>query len=196
MAIVLIACAPLYLSTKKLTWFDTRLNYKYDIEVTTAEGRKYEVGRLFFSPYNLQFTQNRFWFLEKRPLATRTFGSVTYAEDLALIEELLDSAKPEELDERILAVENRIGKSHYDLEERERLRNFLHVFFTNVNKRGEWGRVIPMFSAPDHIISYPSVDEPFAFQDVIESFQVWGSVWYIRERPIQVRRELLMDDTL
>ena len=196
LALALIACARFFFKTLNLTWYDTRLNYDYDVHVTTVDGEEYEVGRLFFSPYDLRFTQNLFWFLEERPVVTTYYGKTKLPVDAELLETILDVAKPGELDAGVAQLEERIGVSHHDPERRERLREFLRVFFTNVNRHGEWGQVLPMIPAPPHIVSHPSVEDPFDFPAEIESYQVWRNLSYIRGRPIQIRRELLINETL
>lgn len=195
-AALLILCAPLFMKTLKLTWFDTALTYHYSVEVTTTGGEVYEIAPLFFSPFDLPFTQNVFWFLEDRPVATTHFGKVKTAEHLALFEDRLDSIEPAELRTALADLEESIGEDRTQEASRERLRVFLGRFLRNVNARGKVGHVAPIPQAPHHILVSIPAERAYDFQAPIERFRVVKRVVYAADQPIEIRHELAFEEEL
>lgn len=62
--------------TTSLVWYDTPFLQKYEFYLLNgSEERKLDAS--FFSPYDVIFAQNRFSFLNERPIYTRTYGSTT-----------------------------------------------------------------------------------------------------------------------
>jgi hypothetical protein len=195
----LILCAPLFMKPLELTWFDTPLNYHYTVEVTTTDGSVYEVPRLFLAPYDMQFVQNALWFLEDRPVATTTYGMVRTPDALAELETQTASLDPEDLKAALSNLEESIGEDETDEDARARLRTFLRTFFRNVNTRGDVRRVAPIPTAPHHIFSFPdpevaTLDGVFDFQAPVERVRVLSRVHYIADRPIELRREVVLDE--
>ena len=54
--------------TVSLGWFDGRVNQYYQFVVLGTSGERCGVSKNFFSPYDIAFAQNRFYFLNDRVL--------------------------------------------------------------------------------------------------------------------------------
>jgi len=62
-SIVLIAAAPLWHSSAKLSWFDGPVKYSYRFEAIGEDGTKGDLSPQFFAPYDRQFALNSFHYL-------------------------------------------------------------------------------------------------------------------------------------
>jgi len=98
-SLIIIALSPMYFSPSWLAWFDTRLNTVYDLEVIDAGGNTYRVDRGFAAPYDVIFSQNRFYYLSRDYLLTITYGAVLDY-DLARAIENAGAAMPSKHSER------------------------------------------------------------------------------------------------
>lgn len=70
-----VALGPLYARLVPLAWMDTRyLNFSRYIGVT-AQGERYTLDPYFFAPYDVLFTQSRFFYVDPIPTLVGTYGA-------------------------------------------------------------------------------------------------------------------------
>jgi len=136
----------------RLGWYDTRLNEIYTFEAVGKSGKRYDLHSNFFSPYDLPFSQNRFYFLSDGNLLVRTYGST---ENYEIFKEIKKIKNREQLDE----LEKQKGERYYDKKKVSRFRDFLQTYFSNLNSRGSKAGLISKFSPPKHILTFPRGDK-------------------------------------
>lgn len=141
---LLIFYSPKFFSNLELGWLDSRVNQLYEFEAVGESGAEYRLGRNFFSPFDLDFAQNRFYFIDTNPIVAKTGGSVYsykvfkgYQDNPFETLAQRQQAKPRKLNERRVA--------HFD--------KFIRNYFQNLNARGSksfW--LSDYFGAPNHIM--------------------------------------------
>jgi len=136
----------------RLGWYDTRLNEIYTFEAVGESGKIYDLHSNFFSPYDLPFSQNRFYFLSDENLLVRTYGST---ENYEIFRKTKGIENKEELEE----LEKEKGRNYYDGKKTKILRDFLHIYFSNLNSRGSKVSMLSKLAPPKHILTFPAGDK-------------------------------------
>lgn len=125
-----------YASTTKLSWFDSGIYNKYEFKAKNNLGEIFNLEPSFFAPYDLNFAQNRFDFVNDDKIITSTFGSTLDEKVLTFNDE-----------SEILKYANSNGKSKYNAQKKENLIIFVNAF---VNNRQQHSR-LDLPNAPAHI---------------------------------------------
>ena len=172
----IVALSPILYKPPVLAWWDAPIHMTYDIHITTEDNQTRKLNSLDLSPYNTVFVQNNFAYLsEDLAFHPYNYGFIIrdlheYSNISLLLSNLrCDGCLQKQVDsfdndsytlyKALGEVENeddlkvliaKHGKSFYNEEKREQLREFLQTYFTNFNKRGKGEAFYKKFGAPYH----------------------------------------------
>lgn len=172
----LVVLSPLVYQPTPLGWWDSRVNTIYDFIVTTEDGNKFKLNKNDFGPYDLLFTQNRFYYASDEKVLNNTYGviqrdekalsrivytlfnklikpvygqsSKEFPNDSYIVYDQLQKAK--NLDE-VKQIIHHYGKNYFDKQKKQKLENFIKQYVTNLNtvdKKHAW---YTKLGAPYHI---------------------------------------------
>lgn len=127
-----------------LAWFDTRLSVRYEITAVGESGRVYPVSRHFFAPYDLLFSQDRFWYLSHDRMLTKTFG-ITFDRSVA------DALKGVHTLQEVAGLEAAKGTDGFSEERSRRFDRFVQAYFKLGAAHRDCGKVLGHVAAPAHI---------------------------------------------
>ena len=189
-----LACAALMLILSfvvtrpvKLAWYDTRLTHTHHFVGTGISGTRYDVGKFFMAPYDLQLAQNRLRFFADQNLIVRTFGTT---QNSKLAAELLKS--PSELKLEELVEWDRIDQ--HDPAAVATFDRFVTTYFRNVNSQLSLKTWHFPAAAPQHIWTMPTGHQ-FDCREPLEQFAVHltttmydqsAGIVQLSDRPIHV----------
>lgn len=129
----------------KLGWIDTELHTTYHFEAVGESGHTYPLSRSFFSPFDINFAQNRFRYISKVRNIPMTYGVHT---NLALGKAVNDAKTAEDIAE----VEREYGRVTFDASKRKRFDEFIRRYVRSVNAEGAKREPLgSWFGAPHHI---------------------------------------------
>ncbi|MDO5981656.1 hypothetical protein [Flavivirga spongiicola] len=164
--LVFLITANFYFSSSKLSWLDVGIYNKYEFKVKNKEGEVFNLESSFFSPYDLNFAQNRFNFINNNKIITSTFGS-------ALDENLLflkDKAN-------ILKYVDANGVNKYNANKKKDLIMFIKTFINNKQKSIKFD--LP--NAPTHIWQGENQSEEI-FKSELDSLFIITKFRFINEK--------------
>ena len=208
--IVIVLGSPLYFSPKPLAWWDSNLNVIYDFIVTTENQEKIKLNRNDFSPYDLIFTQNRFYYTTNEKIVNNTYGAMQNDNKIYsnlfsnfknyIIKPIIglesryyknnsyDVFKKLEVSASINEIKNNIekfGVNYFDNPKKNVLENFLKKYFQNKNSTSNknWFNKI---GAPYHIydLSCPRLSKNIKIRNVTMEKQ---NIWWNKENNKIVR---------
>lgn len=169
-AIPVFLTAPVTFRPVKLSWIDSGHANVYEIEALGESMRTYHVGRDFFAPYDMIFTQNRLSYLDPEPSLTLTYGA-TIRPDLGVA--LAEADSPD----AALAVEAEHAEVHFDPRRAARFDAFMRAHFATIN-RDRYKRRVRWLRAPHHIWASASQDA-YAAQERVVAIRVRNrTLWY------------------
>lgn len=205
----IVVFSPIFYQPTALGWWDSRVNTIYDFVVTTEDGNKFKLNKNDFSPYDLLFTQNRFYYASNEKILSNTYGVIqrdekTYSRiifalyrntvksllgknpnnfpnDSYFVYHSLQKAKNLEEVKRIV---NHFGKNYFDKNKKQTLENFIKNYFKNLNsfeKKHAW---YTKLGAPYHI--YDLSQKRFQGKKRIVKVEVikYNTWWNKNERKI------------
>lgn len=123
----------------KLSWLDTGVVNYHRFSVISDQ-KKIPLDASFFSPYDFVFAQNRFFFLEDKPVLMGSYGNIKTNLDVYF--EILNN-KGDKLNQII----SRNGKNNFDPFARDRFMEFVSTFIKN-KSFGKYAHL--PFYAPNH----------------------------------------------
>lgn len=172
----LVVLSPLVYQPTPLGWWDSRVNTIYDFIVTTEDGNKFKLNKNDFGPYDLLFTQNRFYYASDEKVLNNTYGVIQrdgkalsrivytlfnkfikpvygqstkeFPNDSYIVYDQLQKAK--NLDE-VKQIIHHYGKNYFDKQKKQKLENFIKKYVINLNtvdKKHAW---YTKLGAPYHI---------------------------------------------
>lgn len=162
--VLVVTGAAWWAQATNLAWFDSNYTQRFALEVVGDSGRTYTVSAGFMGPYDVTFSQDRFFFLAGRPVVVGTYGAVT---DHGSLRALLDA---DDLDD-VAEVEAALGRDAGSARSRAKLDLFLRRFFSNLNARGGKTAVPDLLAAPHHIWTAGS-GHAYAFQEPVAKVRV------------------------
>ncbi|MCH2203758.1 MAG: hypothetical protein MK102_17460 [Fuerstiella sp.] len=171
----------------KLAWYDTRLTHTHRFVGTGISGTRYDVGKFFMAPYDLQLAQNRLRFFADQDLIVRTYGTT---QNSKLAAELLKS--PSELKLEKLVEWDRIDQ--HDPAAVATFDRFVTTYFRNVNSQLSLKTWHFPAAAPQHIWTMPTGHQ-FDCREPLEQFAVHltttmydqsAGIVQLSDRPIHV----------
>ena len=148
----------------KLAWYDTRLAHTYRFVVTGVSGTRYDIGKFFMAPDDLQLAQNRLRYFPDQDLIVRTYGMT---QNPKLAAELLKS--PSELELAELVKWDRIDQ--HDPAAVATFDRFVRTCFRNVNSQLSLKTWHMPGAAPQHIWTMPTGHQ-FDCREPLERFGV------------------------
>lgn len=163
-SLAVIGLSPFFFNPVKLAWLDTNLNNSYDLEVVGLSGRVYPVSRVFMSPYDLSFAQNRFYFLSDENLLVRTYGAVVDREVAAALKTIQPGLNLQDL-------EQTKGKNYHSTESSQRFEDFLKTYFYHLNQRGSKTVFLHYLGAPHHIWSFADANA-YQLQEPVRQIRI------------------------
>lgn len=144
-----VLAASFYFSPASLGWFDSPVNNFFTFYAKTEDGHTYRLPAAFFKPYDLPFTQNRFYFLNENPTFSGTYG-------VQLSEPAWEASMAINAPEQAGSVIDEFGRVSFDSSRRDDFLNFLTLWVQNYNAMPR-AAVLPAFLTPlPHIITFPS----------------------------------------
>lgn len=203
--IFLVVLSPLIYQPSALAWWDSRLNTTYDFILTTENEKKIKFNRNDFGPYDMIFSQNRFYYASNEKVLNGTYGVLQnndkkftrllytifnnvlnpalgyvpkYRENnsFEIYQNLQNAKKIGEVKKLIQLY----GKNLFDLERKLALESFLKNYFVHLNnttKKHSWYHKL---GAPYHI--YDLSEKRFdGKEDVIRVEVIKSNVWFNKE---------------
>jgi hypothetical protein len=174
--VVIVLLSPIIYQSPALAWWDGRINTIYDFYATTDDDKVIRLNRNDFSPYDIIFTQNRFYYTSNKKVLNNTYGVIqkdakkysqfthtvanhiikpilgresSYLENNSYtIYSKLENAK--NIDELENIIEH-YGTNYYNEEKKINLENFIKVYITNYNKVESKHSWYHKLGAPYHI---------------------------------------------
>ena len=146
--IVLVLLGNRWSEATRFSWFETRACYAYRLEAIDESGIVRSVPARTLAPYDFAFTWTvcNYLYPEKQ-LEKLRFGNVTSPMAANEINALTSI-------EDFYALEQQKGAVSYDPEQTEKFKNFLKIYFSNLNQRPKqlW---LNKFQRPCEIVSSP-----------------------------------------
>lgn len=203
--IFLVVLSPLIYQPSALAWWDSRLNTTYDFILTTENEKKIKFNRNDFGPYDMIFSQNRFYYASNEKVLNGTYGVLQnndkkftrllytifnnvlnpalgyvpkYRENnsFEIYQNLQNAKKIGEVKKLIQLY----GKNLFDLERKLALESFLKNYFVHLNnttKKHSWYHKL---GAPYHI--YDLSEKRFdGKEDIIRVEVIKSNVWFNKE---------------
>lgn len=209
--IFLVVLSPLIYQPSALGWWDSRLNTTYDFILTTENEKKIKFNRNDFGPYDMIFSQNRFYYASNEKVLNGTYGNIQnndkkftrllytivnnvlkpvlgyvpkYRENNSFeIYQKLQNAKNIDEVKKLIQL---YGKNQFDLERKLALESFLENYFVHLNnttKKYSWYHKL---GAPYHI--YDLSEKRFdGKEDIIRVEVIKSNVWFNQEEKKMVR---------
>ena len=142
LSVVLVASAPIWLKSAKLTWFDGPVKYSYRFSAIDDQGNTWELPPQFFAPYDKQFSLNVLNYLSQGEplLTTGPRKAISSQEEARTLEDL----EALELSEGI-PVSNERALEH--------MKHFLETVATNYNRHPERRTWFKFISPPPGIVT-------------------------------------------
>ena len=203
--IFLVVLSPLIYQPSALAWWDSRLNTTYDFILTTENEEKIKFNRNDFGPYDMIFSQNRFYYASNEKVLNGTYGVLQnndkkftrllytifnnvlnpalgyvpkYRENnsFEIYQNLQNAKKIGEVKKLIQLY----GKNLFDLERKLALESFLKNYFVHLNnttKKHSWYHKL---GAHYHI--YDLSEKRFdGKEDIIRVEVIKSNVWFNKE---------------
>ena len=155
-SVVLILFGGLVFRPMTLAWFDTPLSTLFRIEAVREDGTVTEVIPAQLRPYDLPFSQGRFYYLCREPILVGNYG-------MAKSREILDPLIAAESIGDVRDTIERVGRPSHDQERIPRMERFLRRYFGDLNRRP--GRYNPLAIVPPplhmhsgHVTGLPPFD--------------------------------------
>lgn len=205
----IVILSPIFYQPIALGWWDSRVNTIFDFVVTTEDGNKFKLNKNDFGPYDLLFTQNRFYYASNEKILSNTYGVIQrdektlsrsffsiynkivkpifgqkpkkFPNDSYYVYAQLQNAKNLEEVNRII---NRFGKNHFDTDKKQTLENFIKQYFKNLNSVENKHAWYTKVGAPYHI--YDLGEKRFQGEKDIVRVEVikYNTWWNKNERKI------------
>ena len=215
----LVVLSPIFYQPTALGWWDSRVNTIYDFVVTTEDGKKFKFNKNDFSPYDLLFTQNRFYYASNEKILNNTYGVIQrdekpytrsiynlyskiitlflgkypsdFPNDSYFVYQRLQKAKNLEEVKRII---NHFGKNYFDKDKKQTLENFIKRYFKNLNSFENKHSWYTKLGAPYHI--YDLSQKRFhGRRDIVKVEVIKYNTWWNKDELEIVRygNEKIMD---
>lgn len=187
-SIVLILCSSVWLQPMMIGWYDTPVNQFFTYEVTTREGKVYELDKNEMNPYHQWFEYDNFFFLVNHPCLRITgFG---YTNKYDLVKAIRQSGPAS-----FKALEARLGQNKYNEKKKEQYDAFIKTYFANRNRKLQEYFWPSFFSAPNHLYSY-SATGGYKNAAPIQRFKVIFNQVYTRDGKKTIIDQSTVDDIL
>ncbi|MEQ9424516.1 MAG: hypothetical protein RJQ09_08875 [Cyclobacteriaceae bacterium] len=142
--VICLLVAPLFYSNLKLSWLDSGIINYYSFYLKSGSDELIKLDASFFSPYDLVFAQNRFFFHTDRHHLSNTYGSNFNQEAVELINKSEVMTNP-----FFDSLRNVYGKNDFDVTKAAKFELFLNKFITN--KLDNDRKLISYLDPPMHI---------------------------------------------
>ena len=214
---IIVLLSPIFYQPTPLGWWDSNINTVYDFVVTTKDGNKFKINKNDFGPYDLIFTQNRFYYASNEKILNNTYGVIQrdekilskstftilnkivkpffgrspkeFPNDTFFVYSQLQKAK--NLGE-VKALINRFGKNFFNEAKKQTLENFIRQYFKNLNSVENKHSWYTKLGAPYHI--YDFGEKRFDGKKSVVKVFKYNTWWNKNERKIiRYSNEKIMD---
>ncbi|MDJ0789831.1 MAG: hypothetical protein QNK05_23790 [Myxococcota bacterium] len=168
-SVLVIATAPYHVRPIALGWFDGNTDYRFEIELETADGERAWARPKAVAPYDIIFSFDRFTYLIDEPF---TKAGKSYERLLAIRE-----AGPEGSEE----IHRQFGKNRFDPDKVDDFDRFVTTYFDHRND--SLGRPDPFrsLSAPPHVWNFrPEQEEALDLDAPVAVLRLWMIENYFR----------------
>lgn len=176
---LIVLLQPWLFAFTALGWYDSAVNQHYEFEVVGESGRRYDVGRNFFAPFDISFAQNRHPYLNERPRLVGTYGSMM---DVGPFRDVEHGGRDAAI--QWLSAE----KLPADPARSAELDRFLQRFFGTLNRRGDKTHALSLFAAPIHIYSQAPRESRYRMQEPVCEVRVRYVETYYDGRSVETLR--------
>ncbi|MGE0821067.1 MAG: hypothetical protein AB7G75_31570 [Candidatus Binatia bacterium] len=184
LSIVTIVGALFYFRPVYFAWFDSKMSNFFEIYAVTEDGNKYRIEPRFFSPWDIIFTQSRFYYLTDNKILVGTYGSSFNYE----LTKKLESAHNEDIDH----LKEIYGKSFYSSHSQMRFIQFVTEYMKNAEVRREKFIWLNSLSPPYHFRIFEN-ENHFDFQAKIKFIELRQVEYlYTGKEIINVGNETIM----
>jgi hypothetical protein len=161
---IMIVAGPLYARLVPLAWMDTEyVNFSRYVGVT-AGGERYTIDPYFFAPYDVLFTQSRFFYLDRSSTLVGTYGvSPSYS----LAQALNDVSSMD----RLARLRRVAAGRYYDRARAETFAGFVRRFTNAAQARHGTPSWLRRLAPPYHFQRQPFHDA-YAFQSELVKVEV------------------------
>ena len=180
---VIIVVSSLFFDPIPLGWYDSRINNYFEFEVEVENGEKMRLSREFFSPYDIIFSQDEFFYITEELVTAGTYGTI-FGFDLL---KDLQTASLKDVEN----IEITYGTKRYNEYRKNKFLEYIKNYVLNYNKRHGRELLINRFRAPYHIhASDPNLVDtpplPIKSIDVIfkRTFYDREKIHYLKEKNI------------
>jgi len=187
-SLIIIPLSLIWLKPITIGWYDTPVNQYFTYEVTTADGKIYELDKNEMNPYHQWFQYDNFRFLVNKPsLRITGFG---YTNKYATVQAIRQAGP-----EGFAALEARDGENLYDPVKKEGYEQFIKTYFANRNKRLGISFIPAWFKAPNHLYS-AAKDGGYNNAVPVSKFRVFLNQVYTRDGLKTVMNKALTDEII
>lgn len=217
--LVLVFLSPLIYQPIALGWWDTRLNTVYDFIATKESGETIKLNRNDFAPYDIIFSQNRFYYTSNEKTLNGTYGSIQrnqkkytksfysilndvikplsgrkqkiYKNDSFFIFNELEQAK--DLTEIKKLIDN-YGINSYNENLKLKLEHFIKTYIKNLNNTNEKNNWFNKLGAPYHIYDL-SENRSDGNEDIVNIKIYKTNIWWNKDNNEIIRfgKQLISD---
>lgn len=186
LSIILIGGYNIWFNPSNLSWFDTRLTYSYRYEAVGESNKRYPLSSRMFTPYADMFTLGNFHYLNQHSQLTHIWGVTG---NRVLADKLLQLNLPDQ----IYALEQEMGKIHFNLDKAARFDDLITRFIGNLNVRRSKRTWLSWLQAPAHLWSFPR-DNTFKAQEQITKVIVYQvTSLYDGKQYLDIRKRVLRE---
>jgi hypothetical protein len=123
---VAIALGMYTMKPQHLAWWDTRYNQVFLVDVVDDNGDTYAYPPLEFAPYDMTFTQGRYYFITAEPKKTGTFGATSSYSVYSKLQKAKSPADTQKI--------FRANKGAFDEKQARQFDKFMQRWFTHLNE--------------------------------------------------------------
>ena len=189
-AVVVLSGCFFYQSAPILAWYDSPMYDRFSVRVIEDSGSVYQVSASQMAPFDLQFSQGRFWFADREPRLINCLGSCFDRDRLIAVQQIQTL-------EDLKAVRQRFGEQMFDASEKERLGDLL-IRFVRRNPDSGCATLLKMIpKPPQHIWAYPDQRQPFKtwnWEEPVDRVQLLRTTGIRTSDGLNVLEETLLID--
>ena len=176
LSLVIIAFSRILFGAIPLGWLDSGLNRTYIIEAVTIDEEIYAISPTFMAPFDIIFSQERFYFLNDEPILVGTYGA-TFTSDLQyILEEVNNLAEIDDL-------RDQYGTNRYNYQRQQAFDDFMQRVFANINQVDKREKPLFLPSAFPHIITTTS--NTYNMQAPIERINIYDRLTFYHDEKIE-----------
>jgi hypothetical protein len=155
LSVTIIVLSAFVFRTIPFAWFDTKLTNIFSVYGQGVSDKFYKLQPYFFAPYDMTFSQSRFYYATQQKVLVGTYGT---SQDYKLAR-ALERALPADVE----SLRQRYGVSRYDKQLKDQLARFLRRFVNNAQRRRS--KLVINYLAPPYHFGSVTVNNAYEFQE-------------------------------